>query len=93
MQAPRVPRALARPPNPAPGPIFLPGMIAMQTRVSGQTDGSTRRGLADDTVAVSWLEDMGVVTIDEDGSWNLTALGQAAMARFNSRYQGAEPAH
>ena len=33
---------------------------------------------------------MGVVAIDENGVWRLTALGEAAMARFNGRYH-AEP--
>ena len=46
--------------------------------------------VADDPPAVDWLEDMGVVAIDENGAWRLTALGEVAMARFNGRYR-AEP--
>ena len=46
--------------------------------------------VADDPPAVDWLEDMGVVAIDENGAWRLTALGEVAMARFNGRYR-ADP--
>jgi hypothetical protein len=47
--------------------------------------------VSDDAPAVDWLENMGVVAVDEDGAWKLTALGEAAMARFNGRYQSSEP--
>ena len=46
--------------------------------------------VADDPPAVDWLEDMGVVAVDENGAWRLTALGEVAMARFNGRNR-AEP--
>ena len=46
--------------------------------------------VADDPPAVDWLEDMGVVAVDENGAWRLTALGEVAMARFNGRYH-ADP--
>jgi len=42
--------------------------------------------VADDPPAADWLEDMGVVAINENGAWRLTALGEVAMARFNGRY-------
>ena len=80
------------PPIPRARAHFSLGMIAMQTSVPCRIDGSAYQEPAQDTLAIGWLEDMGVVAIDENGSWNLTALGQAAMARFNSGYRGAEPA-
>lgn len=92
MQAPRVPGPWLVPPqSPVPGPTFP--MIAMQTGKTCEIHGCAHQGVADDTLTVGWLKDMGLVTIDENGSWSLTALGQAAMARFDSGYNGAEPAH
>jgi hypothetical protein len=43
--------------------------------------------VADDPPASDWLEDNGVVAIDENGVWRLTALGEVAMARFNGRHR------
>ena len=47
--------------------------------------------MADDAPAVDWLENMGIVAVDENGAWKLTALGESAMARFDGRYQASEP--
>jgi hypothetical protein len=32
---------------------------------------------------VQWLARMGVVAVDESGTWKMTAFGRAAMARFH----------
>jgi hypothetical protein len=47
-----------------------------------ERDRAAARARADHRQEVDWLEEMGVVAIDENGTWQLTALGEAAMARF-----------
>jgi hypothetical protein len=36
----------------------------------------------DEAPALDWLERMGVVTFDDQGTWKLTDFGSAAMARY-----------
>jgi len=55
---------------------------ARASEIEGRKGASTRRH-ADDAPALDWLERMGVVTVDENGAWSLTELGQGAMARFH----------
>lgn len=43
--------------------------------------------IADDAPSADWLREMGVEAVDEKGAWRLTALGDAAMARFYGRAQ------
>lgn len=47
-----------------------------------QALGIATRRYDDEAPALDWLQRMGVVAFDEQGSWKLTDFGSAAMERY-----------